>query len=97
MERYTAFTSHGLTRRFFRIWHLPWPQVPVEIFISDDLLLKKTWPWFDGARLVGANYSLALMKFGWGGPIAFHDKCSHQRVGKDPAMCWVRLRARCRI
>ncbi len=57
MERYTAFTSHGLTRRFFRIWHLPWPQVPVEIFISDDLLLKKTWPWFNGARLVGANYS----------------------------------------
>ena len=57
MERYTAFTSHDSTRRFFRIWHPPWPQMPVEVFISDDLLLKKTWPWFGGVRLVGANYS----------------------------------------
>jgi uncharacterized protein len=57
VERYTAFTSHGFTRRCFRIWHPPWPQAPVNVLISDDSLLKKTWPWFDGARLVGANYS----------------------------------------
>jgi uncharacterized protein len=56
-ERYMACTSHGLTRRFFRIWHPPWPQAPVKVFISDDSLLKKTWPWFGGARLTDANYS----------------------------------------
>ncbi|MDD5140270.1 MAG: DUF2071 domain-containing protein [Verrucomicrobiales bacterium] len=57
LERYTAFTSHGSTRRFFRIWHPPWPQIRVKVSISDDSLLKKTWPWFSGARLSGANYS----------------------------------------
>jgi uncharacterized protein YqjF (DUF2071 family) len=57
VERYTAWTSHGLTQRFFRIWHPPWPQAPVKVSIAEDLLLKKTWPWFAGARLVGANYS----------------------------------------
>ena len=56
-ERYTAYTSHGSTRRFFRIWHPPWPQVRAKVFITDDSLLKKTWPWFHDARLVDANYS----------------------------------------
>jgi uncharacterized protein YqjF (DUF2071 family) len=56
-ERYTAYTSHVSTRRFFRIWHPPWPQARAKVFITDDSLLKKTWPWFGGARLVGANYS----------------------------------------
>lgn len=57
LERYTAYTSHGSTRRFFRIWHPPWQQTPVDISILDDSLLKKTWPWFGGAHLIGANYS----------------------------------------
>ena len=57
LERYTAYTSRGSIRRFFRIWHPPWPQTPVNVSISDDSLLKKTWSWFYGARLVGANYS----------------------------------------
>src|SRR5579863_1438336 len=56
-ERYTAYTAHGTTRRFFRIWHPPWPQAKVEVEVVGDSLLTKTWPWFDGARLVGANYS----------------------------------------
>jgi uncharacterized protein len=57
LERYTAFTAHGATRRFFRIWHPPWPQTRMEVVISDDSLLKQAWPWFSGARLTGANYS----------------------------------------
>jgi len=57
LERYTAYTSHGSARRFFRIWHPPWPQTPVEVSVKDDSLLRKTWPWFGAARLVGANYS----------------------------------------
>jgi uncharacterized protein YqjF (DUF2071 family) len=57
VERYTAFTAHGSTRRFFRIWHPPWSQTAVNVSITDDSLLKKTWRWFDKARLVGANYS----------------------------------------
>ena len=57
LERYTAFTAHGLTRRFFRIWHPPWPQVPATVSILENSLLKKTWRWFNDARLVGANYS----------------------------------------
>jgi uncharacterized protein YqjF (DUF2071 family) len=57
LERYTAYTARGSMRRFFRIWHPPWPQTPVEVFIKDDSLLRKTWPWFGDARLIGANYS----------------------------------------
>ena len=57
LERYTAYTAHGRTRRFFRIWHPPWPQVPVQISVSDESILTKVWPWFRKARLLGANYS----------------------------------------
>jgi hypothetical protein len=57
MERYTAFTAHGAKRRFFRIWHQPWAQQAVRVSISDDRLLRKIWPWFAEAKLVGGNYS----------------------------------------
>jgi uncharacterized protein len=57
LERYTAFTAHGLIQRYFRIWHPPWPQFPVKISLGEDSLLRKTWKWFGTARLVGANYS----------------------------------------
>jgi uncharacterized protein YqjF (DUF2071 family) len=57
LERYTAFTSCGTARRFFRVWHPPWPQVSAHVSIADDTLLKRTWSWFEKAKLVGANYS----------------------------------------
>ena len=57
LERYTAYTARGQTRRLFRIWHPPWPQVKVDVEIGDQSLLKNVWPWFDEARLVGGNYS----------------------------------------
>lgn len=57
LERYTAYTVRGPTRHFFRVWHPPWPQVPVEVSISEDSLLAGTFPWFRGAKYIGANYS----------------------------------------
>lgn len=57
LERYTAFTACGSTRRFFRIWHPPWAQAPVAATVTRNTVLTRTWPWFEEARLVGANYS----------------------------------------
>jgi hypothetical protein len=57
IERYTAYTHRGRHPRYFDIWHKPWRQVPVDIRIIDDSLLRHAFPWFAQARLVGANYS----------------------------------------
>lgn len=57
LERYTAFTARDSTRRFFRIWHPSWPQMTVPVTVDEDTLLTETWPWFEEARLIGANYS----------------------------------------
>ena len=57
LERYTAYTAHGRTRRVFRIWHPSWPQVSAQVSIAMDTLLTETRPWFKDARLAGANYS----------------------------------------
>ncbi len=57
LERYTAFTSHKTSRRFFRIWHEPWKQQPIQISVADIGLLETVWPWFANAKLAGANYS----------------------------------------
>jgi uncharacterized protein YqjF (DUF2071 family) len=57
LERYTAFTAHKSTRRFFRIWHEPWKQQPIQIRVTDLRLLEIVWPWFADAKLAAANYS----------------------------------------
>ncbi len=57
MERYTAFTTHRSARRYFRIWHPPWPQIPFHVEVLDQGLLTDAWPWFTEAQIVGANYS----------------------------------------
>jgi uncharacterized protein YqjF (DUF2071 family) len=57
MERYTAFNSAGGHRRFFRVWHPPWPQCTAKATVMDASLLTELWPWFTGTRLVGANFS----------------------------------------
>lgn len=57
LERYTAFTAHMKTRRFFRIWHRPWAQQSIPISITDNSLLANAFPWFADAVLAGGNYS----------------------------------------
>lgn len=57
LERYTAFTERKSAKRFFRIWHLPWPQTAIDISLADTSLLTQNWGWFKDARLIGANYS----------------------------------------
>ena len=68
MERYTAFTGFGNKRRFFRVWHQPWPQVPVQVCIRENNLLKENWSFFHNARLVGANFSPGVTDVWMGWP-----------------------------
>jgi uncharacterized protein len=57
VERYTAFTQRRRRARFFRVWHLPWEQAPVEIEVNADTLIASTGPWWKTAECIGANYS----------------------------------------
>jgi uncharacterized protein len=57
MERYVAFNSANGTRRFFRVWHPPWPQAPAKAVLGEKSLLIQNWPWLKEARPVGANFS----------------------------------------
>ena len=59
MERYTAFTfsERSRSRRFFRVWHKPWPQIPVEVQIQDQSLLETNWPFFRNSQILGGNFS----------------------------------------
>lgn len=81
LERYTAFNGRvvqggwerggvpdAALKRFFRIWHPPWPQVPIGISALDISLLKETWPWFGEARLVSAHYSPGVRDVWMGRP-----------------------------
>jgi len=79
MERYTAFTCPSPRpspirweregrRRFFRVWHQPWPQVPVEVEIKDQSLLEENWNFFKEARLIGGNFSPGLRGVWMGRP-----------------------------
>jgi uncharacterized protein len=68
MERYTAFNSSGGRKRFFRVWHPPWPQCAVDATLEDKSLITKTWPWFTKARFVGANFSPGLDEVWMGRP-----------------------------
>ena len=68
MERYTAFTDWMGFKRRFRVWHPPWPQVPVEAEIIDDSLLALTGDWAQHARFIGANYSPGMTSVWMGRP-----------------------------
>ncbi len=57
MERYTAFTRRFFGARMFRVWHEPWPQVPLDVTVTDERLLHTTGEWWRTARYAGANYS----------------------------------------
>jgi uncharacterized protein YqjF (DUF2071 family) len=68
MERYTAFTARGAVRRFFHVWHAPWPEMAAAVTIHDDTLLRARLPWFAHARYVGANFSPGVFGVGMGRP-----------------------------
>jgi hypothetical protein len=57
LERYTAFTAWRGFHRFFRVWHEPWRQTPVEAVIPDASLLYSMGEWAGDARFVGAHFS----------------------------------------
>jgi uncharacterized protein YqjF (DUF2071 family) len=68
MERYTAFNSAGGQKRFFRVWHPPWPQRKAEVQLKDLSLLQDNWDCCKDARLVGANFSPGLREVWMGRP-----------------------------
>ncbi len=68
LERYTAYTWQGATRRYFRVWHWPWEQCAVEPEIMDRSLLNDVWPWFKEAQFVGAHYSPGVRNVWMGRP-----------------------------
>ena len=70
MERYTAFTfsERWRSRRFFRVWHKPWPQIPVDMQIQDQSLLETHWPLFRDAEVIGGNFSPGVKDVWMGWP-----------------------------
>ena len=68
MERYTAFNCARSRKKFFRIWHPPWLQSPIEIKIHADSLITSIWSWFKHAQIVGANFSPGLVGVWMGRP-----------------------------
>lgn len=68
MERYTAFNATRWGRKFFRVWHPPWPQCRATVKMEDISLLTAPWPWFAQAECVGANYSPGLTDVWMGRP-----------------------------
>lgn len=72
MERYTAFNSIRDRKRFFRVWHPPWPRCPAEVKVSEISLMTKNWPWFERARLVGAAFSRGFQEVWMGHPHHLH-------------------------
>lgn len=68
LERYTAYTDANGRRRFFRIWHEPWRQTPVNVEIIEDGLLRRNFPWFASFRCAGAHYSPGVRDVWMGRP-----------------------------
>lgn len=69
MERYTAFNrARPAGKRFFRVWHEPWPQMRAVVRLEEQTLLTREWPLFHDARLVCANYSPGVREVWMGWP-----------------------------
>ncbi|MFN7138739.1 MAG: hypothetical protein ACK4UN_05335, partial [Limisphaerales bacterium] len=78
--RYTAFTHDGTRARFFRIWHEPWPQTPIDLKLEADQLLTGTWPLFRNAKFIGAHYSPGVRNVWMGFPHRIPAKEHHHRL-----------------
>jgi len=68
VERYSCFTHFRGPRRYFRIWHEPWPQARVEVQEFENDLLVANWPWLSDAKVISANYSPGLDNIWLGRP-----------------------------
>ena len=69
LERYTAFTERGRTRRRFDIWHEPWPQTRVDdLDLIDDRITRHTGPWRNAATPIAAHYSPGVQGVWMGRP-----------------------------
>ena len=68
LERYTAFTEWRGVRRFFRVWHGPWPARRLRVEIAETSLLEQTGDWISQARFVGAHYSPGVQGVWMGHP-----------------------------
>lgn len=74
LERYSAFTQRGRTRRRFDIWHQPRPQTRVdELDLIDDGIARHTGPWSGAARVVTAHYSPGVRGVWMGRPHRLRD------------------------
>lgn len=67
LERYIAFTRHGLFRRQFHVWHNSWPQTQLNAQVECASLLHTTGRWFSHAHYASANFSPGLgdVQMGW--------------------------------
>jgi len=68
VERYVAFTSCRGRRRFFRVWHPPWPVARIEPEISESALLERSWPLFTWARYIAGHFSPGVWDVWMGRP-----------------------------
>lgn len=83
MERYTSFNCAGGRRRFFRVWHEPWPQVLLHVELTNRGLLTRNWLFFRDAKLVGANYSPGVRDVWMGWPHGIHPEIA-RGLGPNP-------------
>ncbi|NIT14648.1 MAG: hypothetical protein GTN99_10520, partial [Candidatus Dadabacteria bacterium] len=51
-ERYTAYVRGNGNKKFFRIWHHPWPQTTLRPVYIDDGLLSNMGQWGKEASFV---------------------------------------------
>jgi uncharacterized protein len=66
LERYTAFTSAGWRKQFFRVWHQPWEQSAIELEVIANDLLATTGDWWPTSQFRSANYSPGVSVWmGW--------------------------------
>jgi uncharacterized protein YqjF (DUF2071 family) len=66
LERYTAFTSAGWRKQFFRVWHQPWEQSAIDLEVMADDLLAATGDWWSTSQFLSANYSPGVSVWmGW--------------------------------
>ncbi len=85
LERYTCFTERRGVRRRFRVWHEPWPQVPIDATLHDRSLCDLTGDWALDAHVVSAHYSPGVEDVWIGRPLCIEGPaCATTWQAPDP-------------